>query len=177
MVASTATYTMDVTGDNMWSSADLYYVTDITKGIMIGADFGFPKDCSGDVVCITLKGLLNGARLRCSIVLSTAGIQLSAMLVDLKITDDLTLTKVGLEVSLGTKNQMGILGEIKVKVGNGQYLKFGSEVAVVFDPPKVIFKGYMVGNPDFAMSIATLTFGCPGGPVGQRFCHPPVRGR
>ncbi|KAI9006842.1 hypothetical protein DFJ74DRAFT_689558 [Hyaloraphidium curvatum] len=152
--------------DWRWQAPELANEPSIPKGLTLAADFGFPADCKNDTVCITFKGFIGSARLRVYVSVREEEFAVGAALVNLKINDKLTLNKAGLEMVISKTPKFVVFGEMAVVVNNGTTLTFGVEVAAIFVPPKVEFKGYMIGmwtnafgNPRLAVGNLVIGLG------------------
>ncbi|KAI9027799.1 hypothetical protein DFJ74DRAFT_660493, partial [Hyaloraphidium curvatum] len=145
--------------DWKWSIPSIAAETSIPAGLVVAADFGFPSDCKGESICQTFRGFMGSARLRLAIRVKSDEFACAASLVNLKINNDLTLSKVGFELVLGKKTRLAVVGELVVKVSATQSLTFGAEVAAIFTPPKVELKGYMAGMWSNAFGIPRFAVG------------------
>lgn len=158
-VISYTTVDIDANEDWRWYTPEISGESEISKGLMLAADFGFPDDCQGDSVCTTMKGFLGKARLRVAIKVKSGEFSVGASLVNLRINDDWTLNKVGFELTLGTTNKMAFVGELSVKVSKDSTLTFGVEVAAIFTPAKVELRGCMAGLWSNAFGIPRFAVG------------------
>ena len=77
-------------------------VTSVPEGLFIGARVGLPKDCMGDGFCSGCKDLLGpDAAFLLMGNIKQDTIRVTAGVANIRITDDITLSKVFLYVEVG----------------------------------------------------------------------------
>ena len=143
----------------------------INRGLTLTADFNFPESCGSDKICKFCKEALGARasmRLR-AVIESTSQFMIAAGVSNIRLSDNIELSSVELQVDVGTETSIGLAGELILTDP-----PITLHAALAFAPAEIQIKTAMLGTWERPFGIDYLAVRNLALETGITLTFPPV---